>query len=430
MNILLVTSSPFNSTYGGGEVYLRNQVDELVRLGFSPTIAAPGGTTEGITQQTLSYKGCAVYTFDAMLVQKHWKILHPLLNEIKPDVVHVHGFKAPFTIACKELNIPCIVTAHHGGIVCPAGALLNYQDKICHIKANHKDCLPCVLKNIRRGMIVWPILKTMPLSFRLYMGRLINRLPFIYYMTPVLQASLSIQKKAADWKTVYTNATLLIAPSYDIASSMKLNGVPENKIRVIPHGIPLPDLVLLPEYKKENNEKLPLKFFFVGRISYVKGVHVLLEAFNQLSANAELNIIGGAGTKNEGHYMQNLKKQYVHNACIIWHGKMEPSEVSRLIIRFDVLIHPTICLEVFGLNIAEALAINKPVIATRCGGAEMQIEDGENGYLVTPNDVDDLKIAMQKFIDAPNALKVDPSKVVSIEEHVEKLLEVYASLTN
>lgn len=426
MNILLVTSSPFNSTYGGGEVYVKNQVDELVRQGFLPMIAAPGNTS----QQTGSYKGCTIYNFDAPLAQKDFKSLKALLRNIKPGVVHVHGFKAPFALACKELNIPCIVTAHHGGILCPAGTLLNYQDNICRIKANPTDCLPCVLKNIRGGTIVWPVLKTMPLSFRLYMGILVNRLPFIYYITPVLQASLSIQKKAADWKAVYTNATLLIAPSHAIADSMKLNEAPENKIRVVSHGIPLPGPVLLPENKMVNNEKLPVKFFYVGRICHVKGVHVMLAAFSQLTANAELHIIGGAGNKSEERYMQNLKKQYFHNSSIMWHGKIEPLEVSRLIIRFDVLIHPTIFLEVFGLNIAEALAINKPVIATRCGGAEMQIIDGVNGFLVEPNNVFALKQAIEKYLTKPLDISNTPILVKPMENHVKELIKIYEEIIN
>jgi glycosyltransferase involved in cell wall biosynthesis len=49
--------------------------------------------------------------------------------------------------------------------------------------------------------------------------------------------------------------------------------------------------------------------------------------------------------------------------------------------------------ETFGVAVIEALALGKPVIATRCGGPESIIEVGD-GVLVDVDDVDALSIAM------------------------------------
>lgn len=51
----------------------------------------------------------------------------------------------------------------------------------------------------------------------------------------------------------------------------------------------------------------------------------------------------------------------------------------------DLLVVPSVA-EPFGLVILEAMAAAKPVVATRCGGPEEIIEDGETGLLVQPND--------------------------------------------
>ena len=107
MKLLLVTSSPLHSTYGGGQIYVKNLVDELVRQGISTIIAIPGSCFS----QTESYKGCTIYTFESSLAQTDFKSLYQLLTEVKPDIVHAHGFKTPFVQACKELNIICIITA-------------------------------------------------------------------------------------------------------------------------------------------------------------------------------------------------------------------------------------------------------------------------------------------------------------------------------
>jgi glycosyltransferase involved in cell wall biosynthesis len=96
----------------------------------------------------------------------------------------------------------------------------------------------------------------------------------------------------------------------------------------------------------------------------------------------------------------------------------------------DIMIHPAISMEIYGLNIAETLALGIPVIATRCGGAEMQVRDGKNGYLVEPNDVEALKDTILKFMRNPKALTVAPGDVFSIEIHVEQLIKTYEALIN
>lgn len=103
-----------------------------------------------------------------------------------------------------------------------------------------------------------------------------------------------------------------------------------------------------------------------------------------------------------------------------------------MIQEYHIQIHPTICLEVFGLNIAEALAMGKPVLATRCGGAEMQIEDEINGWLINPNDTTALRDKMEEIIDNRYQIKTmlsnTTTKVISIREHVDKLNEIYSQI--
>jgi len=103
MNLLLISSGNFFSTYGGGQVYIKNIVDELVCRGIYPSIATPG-STENVPPD---YKGCSVFTIAETDSQDH---LVKLLLEIKPDIVHAHGHKAAFGKACATLGISCIIT--------------------------------------------------------------------------------------------------------------------------------------------------------------------------------------------------------------------------------------------------------------------------------------------------------------------------------
>ncbi|WP_373940653.1 glycosyltransferase [Polaribacter sejongensis] len=92
---------------------------------------------------------------------------------------------------------------------------------------------------------------------------------------------------------------------------MLRNGAPLNKIKVIPHGIPSINVNKITEVKKYievSKEKKPVKFFYVGRICREKGVHVMLEAFNNLTLPAEIHVIGGTGNHLEENYLKYLKK--------------------------------------------------------------------------------------------------------------------------
>ena len=63
------------------------------------------------------------------------------------------------------------------------------------------------------------------------------------------------------------------------------------------------------------------------------------------------------------------------------------------------MIHSAIYLEVYGIAIAESLSMGRPVLATKCGGAEMQIKDGVNGWLVEPNSVSEMRNKILYIID-------------------------------
>lgn len=414
MHLCLVSSGNFFSSYGGGQVYVKNLADELIRQNQVRLSIVSCHSGFNLEPHKRDYKGVPIWEINP---QGNFE---KLINEIKPNIVHAHGEKAKVAIACRQLNIPCIVTAHHGGILCPAGTLLNHKDQICQTKACHKACLPCYLKTIRTGICWYPFMKLIPTERYLRIGRFLDGKKFIPFITPIGQAALSIQGRFEQWQQIRDNATLIIAPSQAIADSMILNGANPEKLKVIPHGIPIPQVT---ERPKSPSPK-PKTFYYVGRITRVKGIHVMLEAFSQIeNTQTELHIIGGAGTKSERRYMNHLQKKYQHDRRIIWHGKASAEKVPSLVSAFDIMVHPAIYLEVFGLNIAEALAQNKYVIATRCGGAEMQIHDGENGMLIEPNSINCLQQAMESALH--HSLMNRKSNVLSIESHVQQLILSY-----
>lgn len=437
MKILQVASGDFFSTYGGGQVYVKNIVDEMIRQSLDVVLLSFVGKDIAVNKR--DYKGILLWEIGT---QANDSDIDLLVRKISPNIIHTHSSEYLFVKLAHKLSIPIVITCHHGGLLCPAGTLMNADDQICQTTVSHEHCLKCSLANIRTGRSWYPMMRLLPKNSYLKLGNALQKLPFTPFVTPIGGTALSIQNKIAEWQTICDKATRVIAPSHAIADAMCRNGLSRDKVTVIPHGIPkdpqnlFKDTYHLPfaegtppklggELMKETNK---IRFFYVGRICRIKGLHILLEAFSGMEdANrAELHIIGGAGNKGEQRYMDGLKRRYTLSN-IVWHGKVAPNEVFATIKDFDVMIHPAIYLEVFGLNIAEALAMNKPVLATRCGGAEMQIDDGVNGCLVPPNDIEAIREKMNEIVEQGIAMDVEVLhvRVIGINKHVNDLLKVY-----
>lgn len=423
MKILQIASGDFFSTYGGGQVYVKNIVDEMIYQQCSLQVIS-FVFKEGAFEKK-QYKSIDLYEVG----REGIKDLQLLIRQINPDIIHAHSHKAEIVSIGKALHIPVIVTSHHGGIVCPAGTLLDSQDQICTQTVSHQHCLACCLRNIRSGKYWYPLIRLLPQKGYQQIGRGLSKLPFLPFITPIGQTALSIEHKRMEWKTIGEGCTRMIAPCHAIYEAMQHNGLDKDKITILPHGIPLPTSV--PPFPPVINGKI--KFFYVGRICYAKGLHVLLQAFSLVNnPHIELHLIGGTGNKEERNYEHLLKKQYGSDSRIIWHGKVAPEQVFNAIRDFHVSVHPTICLEIFGLNIAEALSMGKPVLAARCGGAEMQIEERVNGWLVEPNDVEELVKRIQEISIHLSHYKQTYStdKVISIQTHCKSLIRLYEEITH
>jgi trehalose synthase len=69
--------------------------------------------------------------------------------------------------------------------------------------------------------------------------------------------------------------------------------------------------------------------------------------------------------------------------------------------RSDVILQKSLA-EGFGLTVAEAMWKAKPVVASRVGGIQDQIEDGVSGVLIEdPTDLEDVARAVAGFIEDP-----------------------------
>jgi len=76
-------------------------------------------------------------------------------------------------------------------------------------------------------------------------------------------------------------------------------------------------------------------------------------------------------------------------------------DVSRLLTGMDIMVHASTAPEPFGRVIIEGMAAGVPVIGTNAGAVPEIIQDGVNGLLVAPDDIDAMASAITYALDHP-----------------------------
>ena len=437
MNLLLVASGNFFADYGGGQVYVRRLVTDLRRpeYGLSLSVLSVDDSfadqtrmrtlTATLTEQEATWtEGDERATGVTVYEMSPRGDMGEVLRRVRPDLVHAHGHKAAMARACREAGVPCLVTAHHGGLCCPAGTLMDHRRHICNRPAEGRRCLRCYLHTIRGARWLWPL--TLGIPWRLYIniGIRSRRGHFIPLISPVAEAALAVQEKMERWRGLCLDATRLVAPSQAMADALIRNGAAREKVQVEPHGVPTAT-----GYAMENEEGSKLRFYYCGRMAPVKGVDVLLQAWRQARREglheAELHLIGTAGTRNEARYLRRCKRRSRGDSSVVWHGKVgQPEAIAH---QCQVLLHPALYLEAFGLDMAEALAAGRWVIASRCGGAEQQIVEEQNGWLLPTGDRRAWAKALLRY--ATERPRPAGPRPLTLTEHALNLRKIYDELT-
>ena len=107
---------------------------------------------------------------------------------------------------------------------------------------------------------------------------------------------------------------------------------------------------------------------------------------------------------SNGEYYKHVQKLNLSEK-IFFLPAISPKEIGNYLNLCDVFILPT-RYDGWGIVLNEAASIGKPLISTsRAGGAWHLIKEGQNGYMVSP-DVEGLSMAMQKYVDSPNLIKL------------------------
>lgn len=161
-----------------------------------------------------------------------------------------------------------------------------------------------------------------------------------------------------------------------------------------------------------------------GRFAAWKGQHVAIEALRQLPG-VQLMLVGDA-LFGEADYVRRLKEladQPELRGRVHFLGFRD--DVPALMRAADIILHCSTAPEPFGRVIVEAMLAERPIIASRAGGAIEIVRDEVTGLLVEPGSADALAAAVNRLlsgeIDRPAMVaaaakdareRFDPKKIV------------------
>lgn len=437
--ILVVSAGPFTRQIGGGQSYTQDLASGLAARGHRVTVLEPmdtaadagdallqSGTWNGIDVRSvrLPLPGETLEDQYTQLSPARIDLFSQILRTIGPDVVQINGLMPTMVRACNALGIRHVVVAHHPGEVCPKGDLLTPEDAICTAVPAPSVCGPCVLRCKKGGLGIGRALALMPMGLHRWIGKRLARSNPLGYLGRVLYIPWMTAQQLLGLASYLREAQTIVAPSRAMAAALARAGAPAERIKVLNHGIhPLARTPITGLGHR------PLRFGFVGRIDHAKGVHVLLKAMQVagVGGKAELHIYGDATRPKDRAEWAAVVEALGPAPWLHQHGKFERDRAAWIYQELDVVVLPAIYLEVFGLVVAEALSAGRPVLSTRCGGPEDQIEDGVNGWLMPPNDPPALAAMIRRLADFPELVLAAASQAgASVKSHERYVDDVEA----
>ncbi|KFF08251.1 glycosyltransferase [Chryseobacterium luteum] len=178
---------------------------------------------------------------------------------------------------------------------------------------------------------------------------------------------------------------------------------------VVINAIPIDEIKRKAQEKIEPLPEGPV-FVSVGRLHNRKGYHKLIDAHKKLIDEGFHHTIIVIGS---GEEMKNLTEQIrtnnVQDTFILIGNRMNPYPYVK---NADYFIMPSES-EAWPLVIAEALILQKPIIATDTGDVGVMIKDRETGYLIN-YEKDEMYAAMKTFL-------TDPELIARIRKNLETI---------
>ncbi len=360
----------FYRPLGGGEKLLFSVLDIMERNGVENVIVAPESQSNGPTGLRKEYfLDYLEYPFTRSdLFSSIWnnrkliRAISEVLKKEQPNVIHLHNQQNPFIyLACLRSGIPMVRNIHDPRLYCPTNWRLLPDKSLCP-HAFGRACISegCIKPRSRDLKQFFVTLFNRQLSFR--------------------------------------NTTLIIESQESYQMALQ-NGYREDQLSLIPNCTTLPPLEAELENKERYSKLGEKSILFVGRASYEKGLHFLVNALPKLRNDFKLYILTAGDYYKE--QIAPLVEKLGLGSRVEARFNTSYEDTAKYYSMADVVVVPSIWFETFCLIGIEAYSHLTPVVATRTGGIKDWCVDGETGYLAEIFDEDALAAGIDALLDDP-----------------------------
>lgn len=364
MRVALVDSWFHWPPVGGAVRSVKEIADGLAKRGIDTTVVAPAHEVRGGEDFAFRIDGIRLGRVNGPLL---YSAIRRRLRKLSPDAVIVTGgnMLKPYLIEAAR-GFPVLVRLYAYELRCPASYGILFRDgRVCenNFLKRPTTCVTCT-EDIRRIYY-----KLSPVDRTESLGSL----KFVYplYYALVRRAVRSI--------------TMAVATS-DYMKSQFEGVIPLDRVRVIPDGVD-PDF-FVPGEKGERSIKVVT---LPGRTSDpLKGLDVFLRACASLWRRRQDFRVVVTGSNRPGIM------DYPFVQSDLW---LDDKDIPGMYANSDIVVVPSIWGEPFGLTALEAMSCEVPVVASRVGGLQEIVHDGENGLLFSPGDHVELAGRIERLLD-------------------------------
>lgn len=171
-----------------------------------------------------------------------------------------------------------------------------------------------------------------------------------------------------------TNQCYSVITVSDFVKSRVKSAAPRCRVETVRNCtdlVPIPDKeVTVMKQMIRNKAEIGMTdklFVYIGRITPIKGIYELVQAFVSADmSNGKLLIVGAPSNRDEEIYLEKIKK--IANSNVKYWGYADHDKLNELYCAADCIVVPSICQEAAPLTVLEACICRKELIATNIGG--------------------------------------------------------------
>ncbi len=344
-----------------------------------------------------------------------------LLDEWRPDVVHVHHLlylSSGLLDRARERGIPVVMTLHDFWLECPRfGQLVHADGSLCR-EVDAQRCGACLpsfpwrqsglargvgraLSGVRRGTGV----DLAPLARGV--GRALQGRRGQERFEPPDAEEQARYAEAVRERRAYLTGRVpgavqrFLSPSRFLRERMVAWGLPAERITYLSSGVDR-DAFAAPRRPRSSTPVVR----FLGTFVPLKGAHVLLEAWGRLDpelrARGELHLHGPDGFVPE--YVAELDRRAAALG-VTRTPALDRAGVARALAETDLLVVPSLWFENRPLIVLEALAARVPLCVSDLGGLVELVEEGVAGWRFPCGDSQALASRLAELLAEPRRLE-------------------------